>query len=284
MNMKSFFLSLPVALVLTSCSAPATEDNNPDNFLNANATSSANNASTTAAPTGVATTANAQTSGAGNSGSGASGTGAGAKTYKVIDEASPDMPAEIVAALKKAKVPPPPATLKVADRQRVRLITSKGTIVVELNPQAAPLHAKSFAYLAGRKFFDGTVFHRYVPGFVIQGGDPLTKNPKFGAPYASMTGQPSGFHGTGGPGYQIPREYSNLTHEKFVLAAARGRDPDSAGSQFYITLEAQPSLDKDTPTSVDPNGYTVFGKVVSGSDVVSKLRAGDKLQSATLVK
>jgi peptidyl-prolyl cis-trans isomerase B (cyclophilin B) len=273
MNMKSFFLTLPVALVLTSCSAPATEDNNPDNFLNANATSSANNASTSAAPTGTGTDAKAQTAGTGASGAGTSGSGAGTKTYKVIDESSPDTPAEIVAALKKAKVPPPPATLKVADRQRVQLITSKGTIVVELNPQAAPLHAKSFAYLAGRKFFDGTVFHRYVPGFVIQGGDPLTKNPQL-----------KEFFGMGGPGYQVPREFNDLKHEQFVLSAARSSDPDSAGSQFYITLEAQPSLDKDTPTSVDPNGYTVFGKVVSGSDVVSKLRAGDKLQSATLVK
>jgi cyclophilin family peptidyl-prolyl cis-trans isomerase len=68
--------------------------------------------------------------------------------------------------------------LKVADKAAVRLVTSKGTIVVELNPKAAPLHARSFAYLAGRKFFDGTVFHRYEPGFVIQGGDPLTKDPK----------------------------------------------------------------------------------------------------------
>jgi cyclophilin family peptidyl-prolyl cis-trans isomerase len=181
------------------------------------------------------------------------------------------MPQEAVAALAKVKVPPPPATLKVADKQRVRLVTSKGTITVELNPKAAPLHAKSFAYLSGRKFFDGTVFHRYEPGFVIQGGDPLTKNPKM-----------KEFYGVGGPGYQIPREFSNLKHEQFVLSAARSSDPDSAGSQFYITLEASHFLDQEQ--AQDGVGYTVFGKVVSGSDVVSKLRAGDKLTSATLVK
>jgi cyclophilin family peptidyl-prolyl cis-trans isomerase len=265
--MKSLFLTLPVAVLLTSCSAPATEDNNPDNFLSGNSTATANSASTGAAPSEVATDANAQPSGAGAEISASGGT----KTYKVINEAQPGMPTEAVAGLEKAKVPPPPASLKIADKQRVRLVTSKGTITVELNPKAAPLHAKSFAYLSGRKFFDGTIFHRYEPGFVIQGGDPLTKNPKL-----------KEFYGVGGPGYQIPREFNSLKHEQFVLSAARSSDPDSAGSQFYITLEAANFLDQEQ--AQDGVGYTVFGKVVSGSDVVSKLRAGDKLQSATLVK
>jgi cyclophilin family peptidyl-prolyl cis-trans isomerase len=266
--MKYLLLTLPAALALTSCSAPATEDNNPNNYLSSNATSSATDASTSAATTDTATDASAQSTGAGAE---TSASGAGAKTYKVIDEAQPGMPSEAVAGLKKVKVPPPPATLKVADKQRVRLVTSKGTIVVELNPKAAPLHARSFAYLSGRKFFDGTVFHRYEPGFVIQGGDPLTKDAKL-----------KEFYGVGGPGYQVPREFNDLKHEQFVLSAARSSDPDSAGSQFYITLAAANFLDQDQ--AQDGVGYTVFGKVLSGGDVVLKLRAGDKLQSATLVK
>lgn len=267
-TMKSFLFTLPVALVLTSCSAPATEDNNPDNYLNSNATSAANSASTSAAPSDAAADTSAQSSGAGAE---TSASGTGGKTYQVKEEAQPGMPAELVAGLKKVQVAPPPATFKISDNQRVRLVTSKGTIVVELNPKAAPLHARSFAYLANRDFFKGTVFHRYEPGFVIQGGDPLTKDPKL-----------KEFYGQGGPGYQIPREFNSLKHEQYVLSAARTPDPDSAGSQFYITLEAANFLDQDQ--AQDGVGYTVFGKVVSGKDVVSKLRAGDKLQSATLVK
>ncbi|HVF85479.1 MAG TPA: peptidylprolyl isomerase, partial [Abditibacteriaceae bacterium] len=170
----------------------------------------------------------------------------------------------------------------VAAKARVRLTTSKGDIVVELNGKAAPLHAKSFLYLSGKGFFDGTVFHRYEPGFVIQGGDPLSKNPKFGAPYATMTGSASGFHGSGGPGYQVPREYNSLKHTAMVLSAARTSDPDSAGSQFYITLADASFLDQEN--SQDGFGYTVFGKVLQGQNVVLKLRAGDSLKSATVLK
>lgn len=190
--------------------------------------------------------------------------------YKIVDESNPQFPAEIVTALDKAKVSPPPQTPAAPKRARLTLSTSKGDIVIELNGEAAPLQVKSFLYLAGRGFFDGTVFHRYEPGFVIQGGDPLSKNPKLGKPYASVTGSPSGFFGMGGPGYQVPRERNSLRHDKFVVAAARSQDPDSAGSQFYITLAPAPNLDEG-------DGYTVFGKVLSGQAAVMKLRAGDKL-------
>ena len=185
--------------------------------------------------------------------------------YKVVDEADPRMPPELIAALKKVKVSPPPAAMTIPKKARVRLSTSKGQITVELNEAAAPLHVKSFLYLTKRGFFDNTVLHRYEPGFVIQGGDPLSKNPKL-----------KDFFGTGGPGYQIPREKNSLKHDKLVLAAARSQDPDSAGSQFYITLAEAAFLDEG-------DGYTVFGKVVSGGDNVLKLRAGDKLTKAALI-
>ena len=134
-----------------------------------------------------------------------------------------------------------------------------------LSGAAAPLHVKSFLYLAKLGFYDATTLHRYEPGFVIQGGDPLTKNPAL-----------KNYAGIGGPGYQVPREHNSLKHEQFVFAAARSQDPDSAGSQFYITLEAAPFLDEG-------DGYTVFGKVVDGKENVLKLRAGDKLSKVVIV-
>ena len=110
----------------------------------------------------------------------------------------------------KIRVPPPPNDMKAPPSARIVLTTSKGLITVELNGKAAPLHVKSFLYLSKRGFFDGTQFHRYEPGFVIQGGDPLSKD--------ADTRQ---FAGMGGPGYQIPREKNQLQHDRFVIAAAR---------------------------------------------------------------
>lgn len=202
--------------------------------------------------------------------------------YKVINESQPGFPKEVSDALAKAKVPPPPKDLVIPKHARLEIDSSKGKITVELDANAAPLHAKSFYYLSKRGFFDGITFHRYEPGFVIQGGDPLSKNPKLGSPYAEMTGSPSGFHGVGGPGYQVPREYNNLKHEKFVLSMARSSNPNSAGSQFFITLAKTEFLDKEN--SHDGVGYTVFGKVVSGQDVVMAIRAGDKINKVTVVE
>ena len=185
--------------------------------------------------------------------------------YKIISEANPQMPAELIAALDKVKVSPPPAKVVVPKKARVQLQTSDGSITVELNEAAAPLHVKSFLYLTKIGFYNNTVLHRYEPGFVIQGGDPLSKNPVL-----------EKYFGTGGPGYQVPRERNSLKHDKLVLAAARSQDPDSAGSQFYITLAPATFLD-------DGDGYTVFGKVVAGGDNVLKLRAGSKLKKAVLL-
>lgn len=186
--------------------------------------------------------------------------------YHVVNEAQPGMPPEVVKALDKVKVSPPPAGVEVPKRARVRLVTSKGPIVVELNGEAAPLHVKSFLHLAKMGFYDATILHRYEPGFVIQGGDPLTKNPAL-----------KQFFGMGGPGYQVPRERNSLKHTEMVFAAARSQNPDSAGSQFYITLAPATFLD-------DGDGYTVYGKVVEGRDNVLKLRADDKLSKVEIIK
>ena len=161
----------------------------------------------------------------------------------------------------------PPLAMKVPDKARVVMQTSRGPITLELDGKAAPLQVKSFIYLAGKGFYNGTIFHRHEAleangkGYIVQGGDPLTKYPD-AAP----------MFGRGGPGYETPREQNKLTHEKLVIAAARTQDPDSAGSQFYITQDAVPRLDTGY-------GYTVFGRVVGGQNAALKLTKGDKIQS-----
>lgn len=196
------------------------------------------------------------------------------KNYRVTEPeelAALGAPDGLVAALKKVKVAPPALSTKVPEKARVELRTTKGPVVVELNGKAAPMHVRSFLHLVGRNFYNGTVFHRHADlsgdgkGYIIQGGDPLSKDSKN-----------KDFFGQGGPGYEVPLEADNgLKHEKLVIAAARSQDPDSAGSQFYITQGATPFLDEQ---------YTVFGKVVSGQSNALKLVQGDKLQGAKVVK
>lgn len=135
--------------------------------------------------------------------------------------------------------------------------TSKGDIVVELYPKEAPLSVTNFKQLADLGYYNGLTFHRVVPDFVIQGGDPTAT-------------------GSGGPGYTIRGEIG-LAHKKGALAWARTGDavnPDrrSSGSQFYIAIEALPQLD---------NQYTVFGQTTKGMDVVEKIQVGDKIESVT---
>lgn len=135
--------------------------------------------------------------------------------------------------------------------------TNKGTIVIKLHGNDAPIHVGNFVELAQKGFYDGLTFHRYVPDFVIQGGCPLGT-------------------GTGGPGYNIKQEYTtnpNNHHLDGTVAMARSMMPDSAGSQFYICLGAQPYLD---------SGYTVFGQTIEGLDVVKQLRQGDVMESITI--
>ena len=135
-----------------------------------------------------------------------------------------------------------------------------GEIAIEFYPADAPKTVENFVKLAGQGFYDGTTFHRVVPGFVAQGGDPLSKT------------LPPGDRqiGTGGPGYKVKAEFNKQKHDRGAVAMARSQDPDSAGSQFYITLAPAHQLD---------GSYTVFGRVTSGMNVVDGIKIGDKIKS-----
>ena len=160
----------------------------------------------------------------------------------------------------------------VAGDEVAHILTSKGEIVVKLDGDGAPIHVANFCELAESGYYDGLKFHRYVPGFVIQGGCPNTRDmtpEDVAAGKAGAYGRP----GTGGPGYRIRQEFTSNprnSHDDGALAMARSQDPNSAGSQFYLCLGPQHGLD---------SGYTVFGQTVEGFDVIGALRAGDVIQS-----
>lgn len=152
--------------------------------------------------------------------------------------------------------------------------TSKGTIKVKFHGDAAPIASANFVELALKGYYDGIKFHRYVPGFVIQGGDPQTKDAT-AEQVASADASQRGPYGTGGPGYTIKDEYAQNPNKHVVgsLAMARTSLPDSGGSQFYFALEPLPQLD---------GGYTVFGQATEGIEVIKELRAGDEIESVTI--
>lgn len=129
--------------------------------------------------------------------------------------------------------------------------TSEGEMVAEFWPEVAPNTVENFKKLARSGFYDGTAFHRIVKGFMIQGGDPLTKDAAKESRY-----------GTGDPGYKIKAEFNDRSHERGVLSMARSSDPDSAGSQFFICLANVSRLDHQ---------YTTFGKIIKGDDVLGKI-------------
>jgi peptidyl-prolyl cis-trans isomerase B (cyclophilin B) len=129
--------------------------------------------------------------------------------------------------------------------------TSEGEMIAEFWPDVAPNTVENFKKLARSGFYDGTAFHRIVKGFMIQGGDPLTKDPTKESRY-----------GTGDPGYKIKAEFNDRSHERGVLSMARSNDPDSAGSQFFICLANVSRLDHQ---------YTTFGKLIKGDDVLGKI-------------
>jgi peptidyl-prolyl cis-trans isomerase B (cyclophilin B) len=129
--------------------------------------------------------------------------------------------------------------------------TSEGEMVAEFWSDVAPKTVENFKKLASSGFYDGTAFHRIVKGFMIQGGDPLTKDLKNEARF-----------GTGDPGYKIKAEFNKKSHERGVLSMARSSDPDSAGSQFFICLGNVSRLDGQ---------YTTFGKLIKGDDVLGKI-------------
>lgn len=286
--MKYLLSTLPLAALLVGCGSNGADANTANASIDNAAPSSAATAtvqdtSGSNEKAGSAATdsgkASSTATGAGKKSTGTKPGGASANEpddqYHVVDEAAPGMPPDVTAALDKVKVPPPPKNMKTPDKATLQLVTNKGTITVELDGKSAPLHVKSFIYLSKRGFYNGTLWHRYVPGFVIQGGDPLTKFPELGKKYPNEE-FPNKVYGMGGPGYQVPREYNELKHEQYVLAMARSSDPDSAGSQFYFTLEPTPDLDQN-------EGYTVFGKVLKGQQTVAALREGDKLTSVKVL-
>lgn len=145
--------------------------------------------------------------------------------------------------------------VEFGENTRVRIDASVkgepwGSIQVRFYPDLAPNHVKNMIKLAKEKFYDGTTFHRVIPGFMIQGGDPNSKNPD------------RSNHGTGGPGYRLAAEFNKKPHKRGVLSMARAQDPNSAGSQFFICVADANFLDGQ---------YTAFGEVVSGMDTVDRI-------------
>jgi peptidyl-prolyl cis-trans isomerase B (cyclophilin B) len=149
--------------------------------------------------------------------------------------------------------------------------TAHGEMTIEFWPEVAPKTVENFKKLAREQFYDGTAFHRIVKGFMIQGGDPLTKDPR----------QESRW-GTGGPGHRIKAEFNDRSHVRGVISMARSQDPDSAGSQFFICLADAKFLD---------GNYTAFGKLVDGDAVLEAIgntptnfgAGGEKSRPATRV-
>ena len=138
----------------------------------------------------------------------------------------------------------------MSDRQIAVIETNFGNIVIQLFPDVAPGHVENFVKLARDGFYDGSTFHRVIPGFMIQGGDPNSKD------------EDRSNDGQGGPGYTINAEFSDVPHKRGILSMARAQDPNSAGSQFFIVVKDSNFLDGQ---------YTVFGEVIEGMDVADKI-------------
>ena len=150
---------------------------------------------------------------------------------------------------------PPEMKIDETKNYSVSITTNRGTIELELYPQHAPQTVNNFVYLAGQGFYDGVLFHRVIPNFMIQGGDP--------------TGS-----GSGGPGYRFADECDGnlLKHERCVISMANA-GPNTNGSQFFITHLPTPHLD---------GKHTVFGKVITGEDIVDAIEQGDTIVSVTV--
>jgi len=138
---------------------------------------------------------------------------------------------------------------KMAETRAV-IETKFGNIELKFFPNVAPNHVNNFIELAKKGFYDGTTFHRVIPGFMIQGGDPNSKDPD------------KSRHGMGGPGHSVKAEFNSTPHKRGILSMARSAQPDSAGSQFFICVADAPFLDRQ---------YTAFGEVVSGMDAADKI-------------
>jgi peptidyl-prolyl cis-trans isomerase B (cyclophilin B) len=154
-----------------------------------------------------------------------------------------------VLAVAAEKTPAPKTDAAKGPRAIIK--TKFGDIEIKLYPDVAPKHVENFVKLAKDGFYNGTIFHRVIPGFMIQGGDPNTKD--------SLKKES---FGQGGPGYTVKAEFSDLPHKRGIVSMARASDPDSAGSQFFIVVEDSRFLDRK---------YTVFGEVTKGIGVADKV-------------
>jgi peptidyl-prolyl cis-trans isomerase B (cyclophilin B) len=145
-----------------------------------------------------------------------------------------------------------PAVQPSADKGPKAIIKTKlGEIEIKLFPDKAPKHVENFIKLAKSGFYNGTIFHRVIPGFMIQGGDPNTKDLN-----------KKELYGMGGPGHSVKAEFNDVPHKRGIVSMARSNDPDSAGSQFFVVVEDSPFLD---------GKYTAFGQVVKGLGVADKI-------------
>jgi len=140
--------------------------------------------------------------------------------------------------------------IKKMSETKAVIETKFGNIELKFYPDVAPNHVNNFIELAKKGFYDGTTFHRVIPGFMIQGGDPNSKDAD------------KSRHGMGGPGYAVKAEFNKKPHKRGVLSMARSADPDSAGSQFFICVGDASFLDGQ---------YTAFGEVVSGMEAADKI-------------
>jgi len=143
----------------------------------------------------------------------------------------------------------------IPEGNHINIETEHGDILIELYPDSAPNTVANFKALAGKGYYDGLIFHRVIPGFMAQGGDPDGR-------------------GTGGPGYKVKAEFNERKHVRGTLAMARSSDPDSAGSQFYICYGDTPHLDGQ---------YTIFGQVVEGMDAVDAVKQGDVMSKVSVL-
>jgi peptidyl-prolyl cis-trans isomerase B (cyclophilin B) len=150
-----------------------------------------------------------------------------------------------------------PEEIKKMSETTAIIETKFGNIELRFFPDVAPNHVNNFIELSKKGFYDGTLFHRVIPGFMIQGGDPNSKD------------QDRSRHGMGGPGHSVKAEFSNKPHKRGTLSMARSAQPDSAGSQFFICVAEASFLNQK---------YTVFGEVVSGMEVADKIVSQPKDQ------
>lgn len=179
--------------------------------------------------------------------------------------AEPALPAEppqglLPTATSYSFAGPPPMSIDLDREYMATIITPRGEIVIELLPEIAPQTVNNFVFLARNNFYNGLTWHRVLPNFMAQGGDPLGD-------------------GTGGPGYSIPAEFSDelLFDQPGLVAMARSADPDSAGSQFFITTDVTPWLNDETGRRTN---YTIFGRVLEGQAIVDGIPLRDPMNPA----